>query len=51
MRFTLFVLSFLPISFFGADKPDKYPSIDKQFDLKVTLYETEKNSVEYTGLS
>ena len=24
--------------------------IDKQFDLKVTLYETEKNSVEYTGL-
>lgn len=25
--------------------------IDKQFDLKVTLYETEKNSVEYTGLS
>ncbi len=25
--------------------------IDKQYDLKVTLYETEKNSVEYTGLS
>jgi hypothetical protein len=33
MRLTLFALSFLPISFFGPNKPDKYPSIEKNFDL------------------
>jgi hypothetical protein len=33
MRLTLLALSFLPISFFGPNKPDKYPPIEKNFDL------------------
>jgi hypothetical protein len=33
MRLTLLALSFLPISFFGSDKPEKYPPIEKNFKL------------------
>lgn len=33
MRLTFVALSFLPISFFGPDKPDKYTPIEDHFDL------------------
>jgi len=44
MRLTLLVFSFLPISFFGSDKPDRYPPIDKQFDL---LWSTQMGSASF----
>lgn len=33
MRLVLVALSFLPLSFFGSGKPDKYPPIEDYFDL------------------
>ena len=33
MRLALVALSFLPLSFFGHGKPDKYPPIEDHFDL------------------
>jgi DNA-binding beta-propeller fold protein YncE len=33
MRLSFLALSFLPISFFGPDKPDKYPPIEDYFGL------------------
>ena len=33
MRLALVALSFLPLSFFGSGKPDKYPPIEDHFDL------------------
>jgi len=44
MRLTLLVFSFLPISFFDSDKPDRYPPIDKQFDL---LWSTQMGSASF----
>jgi outer membrane protein assembly factor BamB len=33
MRLTLFTLVFLPVCFFGPNKPDRYPPIEHHFDL------------------